>query len=68
MSTVSYEVPGISCGHCTHTIQTEVGELAGVKSVVASQSDKQVTVEFEPPATEEKIIGLLTEINYPPAL
>ena len=68
MSTVSYEVPGISCGHCTHTIQTEVGQLEGVSSVEASQSDKRVTVEFEPPATEEKILGLLTEINYPPAL
>ncbi|MCJ7570104.1 MAG: heavy-metal-associated domain-containing protein [Anaerolineales bacterium] len=68
MSTVSYEVPGISCGHCTHTIQTEVGQLEGVSSVEASQSDKRVTVEFELPATEEKILGLLTEINYPPAL
>ncbi len=68
MSTVSFEVPGISCGHCTHTIQTEVGELEGVKSVEASQSDRRVTVEFESPATEEKIIGLLTEINYAPAL
>lgn len=68
MSKLMLEVPGISCGHCTHTIQTEVGELDGVKSVQASQSDRQVTVEFDPPATEEKIISLLTEINYPPAM
>ena len=68
MSMLTLEVPGISCGHCTHTIQTEVGELDGVKSVQASQSDRQVTVEFDPPATEEIIISLLTEINYPPAM
>jgi copper ion binding protein len=68
MSIVSFEVPGISCGHCTHTIQTEVGEIEGVKSVDASQSDRRVTVEFEPPATKEKIINLLTEINYAPTL
>jgi len=68
MSTVSFEVPGISCGHCVHTIQTEVGELEGVKNVEASQSDRRVKVEFDPPATEEAIVGLLTEINYPPAL
>ena len=68
MSMLTLEIPGISCGHCTHTIQTEVGELDGVKSVQASQSDRQVTVEFDPPATEENIISLLTEINYPPAL
>ena len=68
MSKVSFEVPGISCSHCTHTIKTEVGELEGVKSVEASQSDRRVTVEFEPPATEEKIIGLLQAINYPPVV
>jgi copper ion binding protein len=68
MSIVSFEVPGISCGHCVHTIQTEVGEIEGVKSVDASQSDRRVTVEFEPPATEEQIIRLLTEINYAPTL
>jgi len=68
MSIVSFEVPGISCGHCIHTIQTEVGEIEGVKSVEASQSDRRVTVEFEPPATEEQIIRLLTEINYAPTL
>ena len=68
MSIVSFEVPGISCGHCIHMIQTEVGEIEGVKSVEASQSDRRVTVEFEPPATEEQIIRLLTEINYAPTL
>jgi len=45
-----------------------VGEIEGVKSVEASQSDRRVTVEFEPPATEEQIIRLLTEINYAPTL
>ena len=29
MTTVVYSVPAISCGHCTHTIETEVGEVEG---------------------------------------
>lgn len=66
MSNVTYEVPNISCGHCVHTIKTELGDLAGVKSVDASPETRQVMVEFEPPADEEKIVALLTEINYPP--
>ena len=33
MTTVTYSVPGIHCMHCTHTIEMEVGELEGVKSV-----------------------------------
>jgi copper chaperone len=68
MSRVTYEVPNISCGHCVHTIEMELGDLPGVQSVHANESDRRVTVEFESPADENQIVALLTEINYPPAL
>lgn len=65
MKTVKYFVPNISCGHCVHTIQSEVSELAGVTSVKADAASKWVEVSFEPPASEEGIQNLLAEINYP---
>ena len=65
MTTVTYTVPAISCGHCTHTIETEVGELQGVQSVKAEIDTKKVQITFDTPATEEKIKALLVEINYP---
>lgn len=65
MTTVTYTVPAISCGHCTHTIETEVGELKGVQSVKADQATKKVQITFDAPASEEKIKELLAEINYP---
>ena len=67
MSTKTFLVPNISCGHCTHTIQMELKDLAGVTSVVAEQESRRVTVEWDAPATWDQIAGLLTEINYPPA-
>jgi copper chaperone CopZ len=67
MKTVTYSIPNINCGHCVHTIQSEVGELEGVKEVRASAETKQVTIVFDAPASEEKIIALLKEINYPVA-
>lgn len=67
MTTLQFHVPAISCGHCVHTIQSELGALAGVRRVVAAQDTRQVTVDFEPPADEAGIVALLTEINYPPA-
>lgn len=67
MTTKTFTVPNISCGHCTHTIQMEVSELAGVDSVQADEATKQVTVEWGDPATWEQIRALLTEIDYPPA-
>ena len=67
MSTVTYSIPSISCGHCVHTIQSEVSELKGVQSVVANQESKTATIVFDVPASEEKIKALLAEINYPVA-
>jgi copper chaperone len=67
MTTVKYSVPNIMCSHCTHTIQTELGDLAGVQSVKADEATKIVEVAFGDPATEAQIKGLLAEINYPVA-
>jgi copper chaperone CopZ len=67
MKTVTYTIPNISCMHCVHTIKTEVSDLEGVKSVDANAQTKQTVVVFDAPATEEKIVELLKEINYPPA-
>ena len=67
MTTVTYSIPNISCGHCVHTIQSEISELEGVTSVVANQEARTATIVFEAPATEDKIKALLGEINYPVA-
>ena len=65
MTTVTYTVPAIHCGHCTHTIEMEVGELEGVQSVKADEASKKVEITFDTPADEQKIKALLAEINYP---
>ena len=67
MKTVTYSIPNISCGHCVHTIQSEVSELAGVLSVMADQAKQVATITFDAPATEEQIKKLLAEIDYPVA-
>lgn len=64
---VTYSIPNIHCPHCIHTIQSEVIDLAGVKSVKADQELRIATIEFEPPASEEKIKQLLASIDYPVA-
>lgn len=65
MTTLTVKAPNISCGHCVHTIQNEVGELPGVKSVQAKEDTKLVMISFEPPATQDEIEKLMAEIGYP---
>ena len=65
MTTVTYSVPAISCGHCTRTIETELGDMQGIQSVKADQATKKVEIIFSAPANEDAIKSLLAEIDYP---
>ncbi|MEN8173334.1 MAG: heavy-metal-associated domain-containing protein [Chloroflexota bacterium] len=65
MSTVTYHIPSINCGHCVQTIKMEVGEIEGVQSVEVDPTTKQATISFDAPATEGVIKDLLIEINFP---
>ncbi|MBN2303296.1 MAG: cation transporter [Anaerolineae bacterium] len=67
MQSKTFEVPSISCGHCVHTILSELGDLEGVSKAEADETTRLVTVHWDDPATWEQIEDLLIEINYPPA-
>ena len=42
--TLTYSVPGVSCGHCRTAITDEVGQVAGVLTVDVDLDAKRVTV------------------------
>jgi copper chaperone len=65
MQTQTYHIPNISCGHCTMTIENELKELSGVRSVESDIAGKNVTVTFDDSLDVDKILDLLKEINYP---
>jgi len=67
MTVITYSIPAIHCAHCTHTIEMELSAWAGVQSVMADLAGKKITVTFEAPADEARIMALLTEIEYPVA-
>ena len=45
MSTLHFDVPEISCGHCVTAISTSVGRIAGVTRVDVDIDRKTVTVD-----------------------
>jgi copper chaperone CopZ len=44
MQTLTYSVPGISCGHCRTAITAEVSGVPGVSAVDVDLAGKVVTV------------------------
>jgi copper chaperone len=67
MEKKTLSVPNISCGHCIMTIKNELGDIKGVSRVEGDPSKKQITVEWETPATLDGIRETLKEINFPAA-
>ena len=65
METRTLSIPNISCGHCVMSIKKELGEMEGVAKVEGDPDSKSITLQWDVPATLEKIKEILREINYP---
>lgn len=65
METKKFSIPNITCGHCVMTIKNELVALDGVSKVEGDPDTKEITVDWDTPATLELIKSALREINYP---
>ena len=45
--TLTYEVPGMHCGHCKASVERELSGVAGVERVQADLDSKMVTIDGE---------------------
>jgi len=62
MAETTYHVPGISCGHCKSAIESEVGALDGIESVVVDIDLRQVAVVGT--AGDDVIRAAIVEAGY----
>ena len=65
MTTTTFNIPSISCNHCVKTIEFELKEVPGVEEVKADAETKTAEITYTDPASENQIIKVLAEINYP---
>lgn len=64
---VKLNVPGISCHHCTMTIQRETKDIAGVEKVDADVESKTATYVLADESVLPEVRKTLVEIGYPAA-
>lgn len=62
MTTRTYSVPAISCGHCKSAIEGEVSPLAGVESAIVDIEAKTLTVIGE--VDEATVRAAVDEAGY----
>jgi copper chaperone len=58
------KVEGMSCNHCVNSIETNVGELAGVSAVKVDLTKNEVEVEFDNAATLAEIKETIEDQGY----
>ena len=64
MITATYDVAGMTCGHCELSVQEEVAELDGVLEVSADRSVGQVTVTSAEPLDPAALAAAVEEAGY----
>jgi copper chaperone CopZ len=57
-------VVGMTCGHCTSSVQEEVGEIAGVRSVDVELASGAVTITAERALSRSEIEAAVVEAGY----
>ncbi|MFG1953081.1 heavy-metal-associated domain-containing protein [Micromonospora sp. NPDC048830] len=64
MVTTTYQVQGMTCGHCVNAVSAEVGALEGVSEVQVDLASGQVTVTSERPLDTDAVRAAVDEAGY----
>jgi copper chaperone len=59
----TYDVTGMTCGHCAAAVSSEVQAIAGVRSVAVDVETGTLTVEGEG-FTHDQIVAAVDEAGY----
>ncbi|MGC5309882.1 heavy-metal-associated domain-containing protein [Micromonospora zamorensis] len=64
MITTTYQVQGMTCGHCVNSVSTEIGAISGVSNVAVDLASGQVTVTSEAPLDPATVRAAVDEAGY----
>lgn len=64
MVTTTYQVKGMTCGHCVSAVSSEVGALEGVDGVQVDLASGQVTVTSAAPLATDAVRAAVDEAGY----
>jgi copper chaperone len=64
MSTATYTVVGMTCGHCVSSVTEEVSQVAGVTGVEVDLASGAVTVTSDAPVADDAVRAAVEEAGY----
>jgi copper chaperone len=64
MSTATYTVTGMTCGHCVTSVTEEVSQVPGVTAVDVDLASGGLTVTSDAPVDEAAVRAAVEEAGY----
>ncbi|MGC4804680.1 heavy-metal-associated domain-containing protein [Micromonospora sp. DT233] len=64
MVTTTYQVQGMTCGHCASSVSAEVGAIQGVSDVQVDLAAGRVTVTSDAPLDADTVRAAVDEAGY----
>jgi copper chaperone len=64
MSTATYTVVGMTCGHCVSAVTEEVSQVPGVTDVAVDLASGGLTVTSDAPVEETAVRAAVEEAGY----
>ena len=64
MTTATYTVVGMTCGHCVNAVSEEVGEVPGVTAVDVDLASGRLTVTSDTPVDDDAVRAAVDEAGY----
>ena len=64
MSTATYTILGMTCGHCVSAVTEEVSQVPGVTGVDGDLASGGLTVTSEAPVDESAVRAAVAEAGY----
>lgn len=64
MSTITFSVPGMTCGHCKEAVTTELSKISGVTEVEVDLDTKSVSVTSTSDVAWSDLVAAVDEAGF----
>ncbi|MEE1617040.1 heavy-metal-associated domain-containing protein [Brachybacterium sp. J144] len=64
MTTATFQVSGMTCGHCEMSVREEVSELPGVQDVQVSHESGILSISSEQELEDSAVLAAVEEAGY----
>jgi copper chaperone len=64
MSTTTYDVTGMTCGHCEGSVRSEVAKLEGVTAIEVSAASGSLVVTSDGVIDDDAVLAAVDEAGY----